>query len=37
MDSLPNELILYIYRFLDFDSLYFMIMVSKFYHDLIVF
>jgi len=35
MDVLPNELILYIFRFLDFESLYFMIMVSTFYNQLI--
>ena len=35
MEILPNELVLYIFRFLEFESLYFMVMVSKFYHDLI--
>ena len=35
MDSLPDELLLYIFRFLEFDSLYFMIMVSNFYNDFV--
>jgi hypothetical protein len=35
MDSLPDELLLYIFRFLELDSLYFMVMVSNFYNNFV--